>query len=1013
MWRRGACVWFALALVLAAPASAFTPSADVFGPAPTERSRPVADDGSALPKEWTSPDRVVVGYQAGNPLALAVIESAADRLGADIVRIDGRLHFVVLDVSADARDALVGRLRQAAGVLYAKPDAIVKGHFEPNDPLYEDQWGPEAIGMPTAWDTSRGTHDRMVAVIDTGVRYTHADLAGNYCAASNDIDFVNADDDPMDDNGHGTHVAGTVAAAIDNGTGVAGMANVCLMAVKALDGFGFGSWADVASGIAHATANGADVISMSLGACPGCDPGEPMTSAVQYAWVNGVLNVASAGNASCDAVGYPAAYPEVIAVGSLDDPGTNRSSFSSCGPEVEVAAPGRDIVSTWSDGGYFTISGTSMAAPHVSGTAALVWSRDTSLTNANVRCILRGTADDLGVPGTDDEYGFGRLDSAEAIGLPAPSTGCSGLWPEPPPPPDDGFCSLPCSEDFDDGSVEHARTTGLWHVSKACAKAPSKPRYLGFNVDATCTYQTGLAESGAYTIWADTTGADVVALRFAHKHATEEVSPFDVMRVEASINGLTWSPVADFTGLPAAHWAAAALDVSTFAGGQVRFRFLFDTVDERDNAHLGWLIDDVRIEVPPPSPDLRVSDVSMSPAEPLEGTDTTFTATVTNAGEVGARASTTRFELDGTPLGDVATPALGPGEDATLDIGWTAAGPGTHELLVTADALADVAEDIREDNNTSMLEVGVVPPPCTLPCELDFDGAAPGALTANGLWHISDACAVPPSVPNYLGYNRDETCNYDTGATNAGEATLFVDLSDVPGAEVWFSHRHQSETFTGFDIKIVEISTDAGGSWDELDNFTGQVSTSWRRQRLDLTPYIGGAARLRWRFDTLDPGFNDYIGWLIDDIAVQVPPPPPPPCEGGNDNRSAPCVIAGLPFTNEQSTVGFGEEPGEVAPCAAESTAWYEYTHSALTPGQVTVDTVGSDFDTTLAVYRGSALLGCNDDAVGLTSSFTFTAQPGTTYQIQAGGWRGDTGNLVIGVRRPPLLGLVPLPPPL
>lgn len=1008
MLRRVALICFILGLagLLAAPTSAGLLDDRAVEKLLGERGRdPAADQGSEMPKEWIAPDRVVVGYQANHPLALATIESAAHRLGARVIRIDGRLNFAVVKVPADMRDTLIARLRAQAGILYAKPDAIVKGYFTPNDPLYTQQWGPPAIGMPSAWDTSLGTHDRMVAVIDTGVMYDHPDLAGNYCAAATDIDLVNGDNDPMDDHGHGTHVAGTVAAEIDNAAGVAGMANTCLMGVKVLDGGGSGNAADVASGIAHATANGAHITSMSLGGCPGCDPGEPMTSAVQNAWANGVLNVAAAGNAFCSPVGYPAAYPEVMAVASLDEPGTSRSIFSSCGPEVEIAAPGRDIISTWNDGGYNTISGTSMATPHVSGVAALVWSQDTTLSNASLRCILRDTSDDLGPPDVDPEYGAGRVDADEAIALPGPNPGCGGLWPEPPPPPEDGFCTLPCVEDFDDGSTDHATTTGLWHISDACAAAPSAPSYLGFNLDPTCTYQTGLAEAGAYTIWADTTGVEFAALRFSHKHATEELFPFDAMRVEASVNGLTWSPVADYTGQQATDWAAVSLNVSAFLGGQVRFRFLFDSVDQRDNAHLGWLIDDVRLEEPPPTSDMRITDINVAPSEAVVGDEVTFAAVVANTGEVDAPASTTRFALDGSTLADVSTPALAKGETTTVQAQWTAMGAGLHTLIVTADVLDEVAEDIREENNTLAEIFEVIPVPCTLPCTESFDAAAPGSLGLNGLWHVSNACGATPSLPNYLGYNQDSTCDFDTGGPNAGEATLFVDLTGESEAALAFNHRHQTEAAAPWDAMRVEVSTDAGASWQTLADYTGQAPISWRAQVLNLTPYVGGVVRVRWRFDTVDEFLNDGLGWLIDDVTGDESPslpPPPPPCAGGNDNLSDACEIQELPYSNEQSTIGFTEETGEIQACNGRSTAWYEYTHIGA-PATVTVETFGSTFDTTLGVYLGPFLLGCNDDSAGtLQSSISFTALPGLTYHVQAGGFVGQSGKLKIDARAMP-----------
>ena len=415
-----------LATLLLSPVAAVqspATDADLDLPVPEATAAPAAAEAA-----WTLPDRLVVGYEATD--APAVLARLASAMGGRLVRVDETLRFVVLQVEpARAQDLAKAALR-VPGVAYAKPDARIEASFTPNDPRYAEQWGPAPLGMPAAWDVTRGNHTRVVAILDTGVDGTHPDLAPNFCVDG--PDYANGDASSMDDHGHGTHVAGTVAAAIDNGVGVAGMADACLMAVKVLDDWGSGSFADLASALAWAADHGAHVVSMSLGGCPGCDPSSPTTEAIRYAHDAGVLLVAAAGNAWCSPVSYPAAYPEVVAVAALAPPGDAAADFSSCGEQVEVAAPGEDVLSTaltagpLSDpSGYMTLSGTSMATPHVSGVAALAWAHDPTLTNEDLRCVLAQTSVDLGDAGRDAATGFGRVDAAAALGaacVPAPPT---------------------------------------------------------------------------------------------------------------------------------------------------------------------------------------------------------------------------------------------------------------------------------------------------------------------------------------------------------------------------------------------------------------------------------------------------------------------------------------------------------------------------------------------------------------------------------------------------------------
>ncbi len=281
------------------------------------------------------------------------------------------------------------------------------------------RYNMDKIRAPELWDCSQG-ENVIVAVLDSGVNLSHSELQANIVSGAT---FVPGTTTPEDDNGHGTHVAGIVAALINNG-GVAGVApQAKIMPVKVLDSAGSGTLSGIVQGITWATDNGARVINLSLGAFVNV---QTLEDAVNYAYGNGVLVVASAGNCgdpatwqlnncpSLDATSWPAAYANAMAVAATDQ-NDNQSSFSTQGSYVEIAAPGSSIYSTYLNGSYAFFSGTSQAGPHVAGLAAAIWSRQPGLTNAQVRAIIQNTAVDLGSPGRDDQFGYGRIDAYEAI----------------------------------------------------------------------------------------------------------------------------------------------------------------------------------------------------------------------------------------------------------------------------------------------------------------------------------------------------------------------------------------------------------------------------------------------------------------------------------------------------------------------------------------------------------------------------------------------------------------------
>lgn len=294
-------------------------------------------------------------------------------------------------------------------------DGTTGAGMSPDDG-YRLQWGLGALRLPTAWNTTIGDRSVVVCVVDSGVDYNHPDLAPQMWTApdgTHGFNVIAGTRNPMDYGGHGTHVAGIIAASIGNGVGIAGVANAQIMAVRALRADGSGEESDVATGIGLCANNGARIISLSLG-------GEievlALRDAVAYARNRGVLLVASTGNAGCDCPRFPASFSGVIGVGAIDAR-IEKTNFSNAGGHVDVVAPGLRIVSTFPGNAYAIGSGTSQATPYVSGVAALMLSKNPNLTPAQLESIIQSTAVDRGAAGKDRLYGYGMVDAAAALAL--------------------------------------------------------------------------------------------------------------------------------------------------------------------------------------------------------------------------------------------------------------------------------------------------------------------------------------------------------------------------------------------------------------------------------------------------------------------------------------------------------------------------------------------------------------------------------------------------------------------
>ncbi|MFN3374638.1 MAG: S8 family serine peptidase, partial [Chloroflexus sp.] len=286
------------------------------------------------------------------------------------------------------------RIRNLAGVIYAVPDYERAITRTPNDPFLQQQWALGTIGVYDAWNITTGG-PIIVAVIDTGVDASHPDLSGRVLSGLNTI---TGSTNTSDDNGHGTAVAGLIAAAGDNGIGIAGICWGCqILPVKACFNNGRCRDSSVISAIRWATDNGARIINLSLG---GAMSSPALQDAVRYATERGVLIIAASGNerAEGNAPNYPAAYPETIAVGATGY-SDEVTGFSNTGDYLDLVAPGIDITTTLPGNSYATATGTSFASPFVAGAAALVMTVRPDLSSNDVRCVLAISAEDRGPPG--------------------------------------------------------------------------------------------------------------------------------------------------------------------------------------------------------------------------------------------------------------------------------------------------------------------------------------------------------------------------------------------------------------------------------------------------------------------------------------------------------------------------------------------------------------------------------------------------------------------------------------
>ena len=341
-------------------------------------------------------------------------------------------HYHVLKIKDGTVEDVLKKCKKYKEIEYGEPNHIYRINMVPNDEFFSFQWHLHMINLEKAWDVSTGD-GVTIALIDTGVAPDGIDGFGSRLIRG--MDFINRINRSRDDNGHGTHLAGTLAQETNNSTGVSGVApGATILAIKALNKNGSGRTDTIVDAVRWAVENGAQVINMSLG---GASFNETFETAINEGLELGVVFVAAAGNGGRPQITFPAAYEGVISVGAIQQD-KELAPYSNHGPDLDVVAPGGNVSKDQnndnnSDGvlqetlftdvlkspdpiwNYYFLNGTSMAAPHVSGVIALLLSKYPRLTPDMVRNIIRRSADDLGEPGRDDIFGWGMVNASKAL----------------------------------------------------------------------------------------------------------------------------------------------------------------------------------------------------------------------------------------------------------------------------------------------------------------------------------------------------------------------------------------------------------------------------------------------------------------------------------------------------------------------------------------------------------------------------------------------------------------------
>jgi subtilisin family serine protease/PKD repeat protein len=943
-----------------------------------------------------------------------------------------RWRLVKVNKNQDLRRAR-GRLLKNPNVEAVEYNFIRKASAIPNDPSFGNLWGLHNTGQtagtydadidaPEAWDLAFDGGASMpepvlVGVIDSGVDHTHPDLgpimwrnpgeiAGNgidddgngYIDDIHGWDFVSNDADPMDDNGHGTHVAGTIHAMHGNGIGVAGVApNAMIMALRFLDGAGYGSDSGAISAVLYATHMGARITNNSWG---GGAYNQALYDAIAAAAASDSLFIAAAGNETMntdEVASYPAGYnlPNIVSVAATDH-NDGLAYFSNYGAtSVDLAAPGVDIYSTMPGAGYANMSGTSMASPHVAGVAALIRGKFPALGYAAVRDRLLGSVDQLPQLAGKTATG-GRLNAYNALDTdvhpPAPvsdllvagttatsldvawsGTGDDGLAGEatryevryaPYPLDSSNYQSasvLPVAAVGLAGTPHFAKLSGLsptttyhvlvqafdnmgnpsplsnvaigtteaaavlfqddveqatvsWELSAGAIWHRTTNHYNSpitawhYAVEGKGTYNTGTTNSGSLTTpMISLAGIANPALQFSYTLQTEQSDYYDIAQVQISTDGVSYAPI--WTGSDVAQMTTVLLDLAPYQGQSIKIRFHFDTKDGAINDFQGWVVDDVIVfgsasqdpVAPAPVMDLAASwnsqivelNWTATGDDDMSGAASRYDIRYLLNEPIDPSSFERAVQLEGEPMPapagmpeHFAVPLPGPG---VYHFAMKVIDEAGNESLLSNPAVVEVQSNrvtLFRDNFESGSQAW------------SFYGS--DGIGGDGLWHISSHRAHEGS--SVLYYGKPDTLNYDTGARNYGTATSKpIDLFGVWDAKLTFIDARSGE-MGGYDVSVVEVSTDGGATWTQVYQ-AGYSDGTFAPRSVDLAAFDGQLIQIRFRFDTIDQGANAYEGWLVDEVSVTGASANggnlPPVANPGGPYAAAPGVL--IPFNGTGS----------------------------------------------------------------------------------------------------------------
>jgi hypothetical protein len=506
------------------------------------------------------PGRLIVHHN-GHPSDPSAALAFA-RHGARVRRQLEKLNASVIEVAPGTEETVMQSLRSNPLFREVELDHYARPAATPNDPSFSSQWHLAKIQAPAAWDITTGS-STPIAVLDSGVDTSHPDLAGRLMPGWN---FVNNSSNVSDTTGHGTAVTGVIGALTNNGAGVsAGVWQNPILPLVVVDSSNYASYSNIAAAIQYATDHGARVISLSVG---GSAASSILQNAVNYAWNAGAIVVAAAMNNSSSTPFYPAACTNAIAV-SASDENDNLAGFSDYGSWITLAAPGTNIVTTTSGGGYGAWQGTSLSTPVVSSVAALALAANPSLTAQALVNLMEQNADDIGSPGYDTSFGWGRVNAYRTV-LAARGGSVPAPPPTPTPTPVPATLSGPPYRIHSGGGAV-ADASGLgWSADGDYSGGSTWSTASGIAATASPNlYQTCRYGNFTYTLPVSN-GSYTVTLKFAEISRTGPGQ----RQFNVAINGN--SVLSNFDVFAQAGGANIALDKSfpvTVTGGQISIQF--------------------------------------------------------------------------------------------------------------------------------------------------------------------------------------------------------------------------------------------------------------------------------------------------------------------------------------------------------------------------------------------------------------------------------------------------------